>query len=362
MFHSLKPLLYQLEPEWVHEATLDVARAVGSSRRLERLVEILFDFEDQRLTVEMGPLSFPNPVGLAAGFDKNGVALSLLYALGFGAVEVGTLTPRPQPGNPQPRLFRLVEDQAIINRMGFNNHGVEAFVAQVRGRKFDRPLGVNLGKNKGTPNDQAAQDYCIGLEKAYEVADYFTINISSPNTVGLRDLQSEESLVPLLKALLEQRQKLANRSGKKKPLWLKIAPDLNRESLTVVCQIALELKLDALVLTNTTLERPGLKSLNGTQAGGLSGQPLASLSNQALDFAFGVTGGKLPLVGVGGIFSAQDAWTKLELGASLVQVYTGLIFEGPGLVRKIKQGLVERLNQQRAYGLPKRVVQSKGTV
>ncbi|MDT8448195.1 MAG: quinone-dependent dihydroorotate dehydrogenase [bacterium] len=360
LYPLVRPLLYNFSPEWVHDQMMALGRAIGGSRRLTRLVELIYDYEDERLFCKVGELEFPNPIGLAAGFDKDGLIVPLLEALGFGAVEIGTLTPRPQPGNPQPRLFRLAEDQAIINRMGFNNGGVEAcctrLAKQIRDERRKRPLGINLGKNKDTPNAQAAEDYCFGLERAYPWAEYFTINISSPNTQGLRDLQSEDSLLPLLKAILAQREKLAGKHGERKPVWLKVAPDLEGEQLEVICQIALQLKLDALVLTNTTLRRENLTNLNRTQAGGLSGRPLRLLSNQILDRAAVLTAGKIPLVGVGGIFEGQDVWDKLELGASMVQIYTGMIYQGPALVNQLKQDLVRRLNEQRKRQIPKRVV------
>lgn len=362
LYPLLRPLLYNFSAETAHEMMMNLGRAVGGSARLTRLFELIFDFEDERLETQVGNLRFPNPVGLAAGFDKDGVILPLLEALGFGGIEVGTLTPRPQEGNEKPRLFRLTEDEAIINRMGFNNQGIEAFVKRHQNRpapeekRRHRPLGVNLGKNKLTPNEEAGQDYCRGLKAAYSVGDYFTVNISSPNTQGLRDLQSEDSLLPLIRAILAQRQELIDQGQQKKPIWLKVAPDLEGDQLQVICQIALELKLDALVLTNTTLARDGLKSLNATQTGGLSGRPLCEKADQVLSEAARLTRGKLPLVGVGGVFEAGDLWRKLELGASFVQIYTGLIYQGPGLAQQLKRGLVQRLNAQRARQLPKRVV------
>jgi len=357
MYRQLAKLLYQFEPEWVHQRTMNLGQGVSNAASLISLVEFLFGFEDSRLTTEVGSLEFPNPIGLAAGFDKDGLAVPLLFALGFGAVEVGTLTPKAQAGNPKPRLFRLLEDQAIINRMGFNNDGIDAFVRHASTLQCKYPLGVNLGKNKLTENDKAADDYCIGLERSYAVGDYFTINISSPNTAGLRDLQSETSLLPLLKKILATRDQLSGQTGKKKPLWLKVAPDLTDDQLEVICQIALELKIDALVLTNTTLDRGNISDLNASQAGGLSGKPLLSRSNAILSKAFEYTSGKLPLVGVGGVFTAEDAWKKLELGASFVQIYTSLIYQGPSVVKSINKGLVKQLNQNRAITLPKRVVQ-----
>jgi len=355
MYHQIAKFLFQLDPEWVHHQTIGLGSAVSKSKSLVPLMEFLLGFEDNRLNAQVGSLEFPNPIGLAAGFDKDGVSVPLLFAMGFGAVEVGTLTPKAQPGNPKPRLFRLSDSEAIINRMGFNNQGIEAFVKQATSLQSTRPLGVNLGKNKLTANEKAAEDYCIGLTKSYDVGDYFAINISSPNTEGLRDLQSEDSLMPLLKEIIKTRDQLS-RQNEKKPLWLKVAPDLTDDQLKVICQIALELKIDALVLTNTTLDREGLKDLNAVQSGGLSGRPLLSKSNQILSKAFEYTSGKLPLVGVGGVFTAEDAWKKLELGASFVQIYTGLIYQGPSVVKAIKKGLVARLNENRATSLPKRVV------
>ncbi|OGG97158.1 MAG: dihydroorotate dehydrogenase (quinone) [Candidatus Lambdaproteobacteria bacterium RIFOXYD2_FULL_50_16] len=356
MYEQLKSLLYLAEPEWAHEHTLLLAQGLSHTKTGPWLADFLWGYEDDRLSVEIGGLVFPNPVGLAAGFDKDGVAIGLLEAVGFGAIEVGTLTPKPQLGNPQPRLFRLVEDKALINRMGFNNGGIDRFVNRVSGQTRKRPLGVNLGKNKDTPNEQAGADYCYGLEKTYDLGDYFTINISSPNTVGLRALQEEKSLLPLLQEITAKRDHLARFSGKRKPLWLKVAPDLSAKEMEVICQIALSLKIDALVVSNTTLERPALADLNRSQTGGLSGAPLTAKADQALDWAFGYTHGQIPLVGVGGIMNAAQALRKFELGASFVQVYSGLIFSGPGLVKQIKEGLIASLNRERLPRLPKRVV------
>ncbi len=346
IYPLLKPLLFRADPEKAHERMMSLGRKLSKHPSLLNAVRALFYLEDERLRVQVGGLSFPNPIGLAAGFDKNAEAIPLFEALGFGSVEVGTVTPRGQRGNEKPRLFRLLEDKAIINRMGFNNDGVNAMAHRISGISKNIVLGINIGKNKTTPNEDALSDYQICLREAYAHGDYFTINISSPNTPGLRGLQELESLTPLLEGLLETREELSKTHGPK-PLWLKLAPDLSSEELEKICGLSLKLKLDALVLTNTTLARPDhLVNGHKVEAGGLSGKPVRELSNEKLKEAAKFTGGKISLVGVGGVFHAKDVVEKLTLGASLVQIYSGLIYEGPGLIKEIKEGLLKYIMEQ----------------
>ena len=355
MFSLLKPLLHAIDPELVHELTVNSGGQGLKIPGVEYLLSTLFRFENVSLNIRVGNLTFSNPVGLAAGFDKNGMAIPLLQALGFGFVEVGTVTPRAQVGNPKKRLFRLKKDQAIINRMGFNNHGVDALVSQIKGIKKKSPVGVNIGKNKDTPLDQALNDYLICLEKAWHVADYFTVNISSPNTANLRDLQSEEHLYPLIQGIINRRDQLADETGLFRQVWLKIAPDLDDEQIKVIAQIAIELKIDALIVSNTTISRPDLLDEQRDEQGGLSGKPLLKPSTVVLSKMYKHTKDVIPLVGVGGIFTAEDAYDKVLHGASLIQIYTGMIYNGPGMVKEIKSGLVRIMQQQQVGHLPERI-------
>lgn len=291
-------------------------------------------------------LHFKNPIGLAAGFDKNARFIDEMATLGFGFIEVGTLTPRPQEGNPKPRLFRLYEDKSLVNRMGFNNEGVQAAVARLKKKKADIIIGGNIGKNKATPNEQAIEDYEACFHALYEVVDYFTVNVSSPNTPDLRDLQEKE---PLKKLLLHLKN-LNQQKSVKKPIALKIAPDLNHHQLDDIIDICLELNIDGIIATNTTIEREGLRTneqkIKKTGAGGLSGKAIRRHSTEVIRYLHKKSGGRIPIIGVGGIFSAHDAAEKLNAGASLVQIYTGFIYEGPSLVRKINYKLFKDQLQQ----------------
>lgn len=342
----LRNLLFRLDPETAHDLTLRAMRPGIPSPICRLLGAGAFD-----RPVEVMGLTFPNRVGLAAGLDKNAECLNALTALGFGCVEVGTVTPRPQPGNPAPRLFRIPEQQAIINRMGFNNKGVDYVVERVRRfrRKHRRPavIGINIGKNKTTPNEQAVDDYRICLRKAYGHADYIAVNISSPNTPGLRDLQRGDELKQLLDALQNERRRLAVEYRHVVPLALKIAPDMNAVELDAVADAALAYGLDALIIGNTTLSRPSPE--NGgdhplmRETGGLSGRPLMGPSTEALKAMHQRVGARIPLIGVGGIHSGEDAAAKYNAGAALVQIYTGFIYRGPRLIREvIKQEKGER--------------------
>ena len=285
-------------------------------------------------------LEFPNALGLAAGLDKNADHIDGLAALGFGFVEIGTVTPRPQPGNPKPRLFRLPAQQAIINRMGFNNKGIDYALSRIQNSRFKGVLGINIGKNFDTPVEQAAEDYLIGLRKAWPLASYIVVNLSSPNTPGLRTLQYGEELRRLLRLLKEEQHRLASADGRQVPLVIKIAPDLNDEELGLIARTLLEFAVDGVSATNTTLSRDGVQdNPRHAEAGGLSGTPLRDKSTQVIAGLHRELDGRLPIIGIGGIGSLQDAQQKLAAGASLVQIYSGFIYRGPALVREIVEGL-----------------------
>jgi dihydroorotate dehydrogenase len=285
-------------------------------------------------------LEFPNAVGLAAGMDKNGDCIEGMAALGFGFLEIGTVTPKAQPGNPKPRMFRLVEQQAVINRLGFNNKGVDYLIEQVKARRSRVILGINIGKNLSTAVENALEDYLIGLRKVYVHADYITVNISSPNTPGLRKLQTVEYLGELLGGLALERQKLEQEHGRRVPLAVKIAPDLEAEDIAPLVEQLVKTKADAVIATNTTLSRVGVEtSPLANEAGGLSGKPLLAKSTETVARLAEVLKGELPIIACGGIFSAEDARRKLEAGASLVQIYSGFIYRGPALVREIAEAI-----------------------
>jgi dihydroorotate dehydrogenase len=335
-----RALLFRLDPERAHEVTIDaLARLQGSP--LEWLVSEPMVHDP----VEVAGLRFPNRVGLAAGLDKNARCIDGLGALGFGFVEVGTVTPKPQPGNPKPRLFRLPQANALINRLGFNNDGLEAFVANVKRSSFrarGRILGLNIGKNAATPIEQATSDYLLGLEGVYPHADYVTINISSPNTSNLRSLQGDAALDQLLPALAQQRARLADRHGRRVPLFVKIAPDLEDAQVRVIADALQRHGMDGVIATNTTIARDAVTGLpHAQETGGLSGAPVFEASNRVIVQLRATLGARFPIVGVGGILSADDAVAKIRAGADLVQIYTGLIYRGPALVgaaaRAIKQ-------------------------
>jgi dihydroorotate dehydrogenase len=330
MYNLLKPLLFCLDAERAHHLTLDslqIVHRLGLSRLLPQPPAC-------SARSVMG-LNFPNPVGLAAGLDKNGAYIDALAALGFGFIEVGTVTPRPQPGNPQPRLFRIPEAEAIINRFGFNNQGVDALVENVKRAKYRGILGINIGKNFDTPNERAVDDYLTGLRKVYAHASYVTVNISSPNTKNLRQLQEKESLENLLAALKQEQAKLADQHGRYVPVVLKIAPDLAQEQVTEIADLLLQYRFDGVIATNTTLSREGVEGLaHATETGGLSGRPVRTKSTAVVKQLSLALKGELPIIGVGGILTAQDAEEKIQAGASLVQVYSGLIYRGPMLVKE----------------------------
>ncbi|MNF45846.1 Dihydroorotate dehydrogenase [compost metagenome] len=330
MYKLARELLFSLSPETSHELSIDL---IGAGGRLG--LNRLLNKAPASLPVKVMGLEFPNPVGLAAGLDKNGDAIDGFAQLGFGFVEIGTVTPRAQPGNPKPRLFRLPEAEAIINRMGFNNLGVEHLLARVRAAKFDGVLGINIGKNFDTPVERAVDDYLICLEKVYAHASYITVNVSSPNTPGLRSLQFGDSLKQLLEALRVRQDSLAIEHGKRVPLAIKIAPDMSDEETALVAQALLESGMDAVIATNTTLGREGVEGLPfGNETGGLSGAPVRDKSTHTVKVLAGELGGRLPIIAVGGITEGRHAAEKIAAGASLVQVYSGFIYKGPALIRE----------------------------
>ncbi|ENX48050.1 MAG TPA: quinone-dependent dihydroorotate dehydrogenase [Acinetobacter ursingii] len=327
MLYSLaRPMLFSLSPERAHELTLSLlksAHKIGLARQ---------HIAPKPVTC-MG-IEFPNPVGLAAGLDKNGAYIDALAAMGFGFIEIGTITPRPQAGNPQPRLFRIPEAKAIINRMGFNNDGVDQLIENVKSSKFKGILGINIGKNADTPVENAVDDYLICLEKVYHYASYITVNISSPNTKNLRSLQSGEALTELLKTLKQRQLELAEQYHHYVPLVLKVAPDLTEEDIEFIANQLLQFKIDGLIVTNTTLSRVGVESLPyGNEAGGLSGAPVFEKSTECLRQFAKRLNGQIPLIGVGGITQGEHALAKKDAGASLVQIYSGLIYTGPSLIK-----------------------------
>ena len=331
LYSLLRQLLFTLDPETAHGigmAGVDWLKAAGATCLVARPVP-----PDP---VSVMGINFPNPVGLAAGVDKNGEHIDALAALGFGFIEIGTITPRPQPGNLRPRLFRIPERQAIINRMGFNNDGVDQLLAHVDAADFPRRggiLGINIGKNFDTPIDKAADDYLFCLERVYAAASYVTVNVSSPNTRNLRELQRDEALDALLGSLKSQQSRLADQHGKYVPLALKIAPDLDDSQVDAIAALLCRHRMDGVIATNTTLARVGVEGLpNAEQAGGLSGAPLLAMSNAVLNKLAIALAGEVPIIGVGGILSGADAAAKIAAGARLVQLYTGFIYRGPELV------------------------------
>ncbi len=329
MYALLRPALFKLDPETAHHLTL---KGLNTLNTLGLSSLVAARIQDDPRTV-MG-LSFPNPVGLAAGLDKNGEYINGLAALGFGYIEIGTITPLPQPGNPLPRLFRLPEAQAIINRMGFNNQGVDALIANVQRANYSGILGINIGKNAATPMEQAADDYLICLRKVYAHANYVTVNISSPNTKNLRQLQDEAALNNLLSLLKAEQQKLADLHGKYVPIALKIAPDMESEQITQISQLLMKHRIDGVIATNTTLSRVGVENIpQGDETGGLSGAPVREKANIVIRQLARELHNELPIIGVGGILSGADALDKIKAGASLVQIYSGLIYTGPSLIR-----------------------------
>jgi len=344
MYSFFRPFLFRLDPETAHQLTLQLLR-LGGLPPFNAILRAMYAAPDR--PVEALGLKFKNPVGLAAGYDKDGVALRGLATLGFGHIEIGTVTPKPQPGNPKPRIFRLIEDEAVINRMGFPGKGADFVAASLqralKGRQRNGTIiGVNLGKNKDTPLEEAAGDYITLMRRFIFMSDYLAINVSSPNTVGLRRLQGREMLEQLLGAIAKERQTIALGRGGNAPILVKLAPDLSGEELDDAIDVILRTGMDGILATNTTLARRRLHSKHQAESGGLSGRPLTGRADEALAQVVKKVEGRIPIVGVGGIMSPEDAIRKLDLGATLVQVYTGLVYAGPGLVQAIIKKLRKR--------------------
>ncbi|WP_027849403.1 quinone-dependent dihydroorotate dehydrogenase [Marinospirillum minutulum] len=335
MYSLARKLLFTLSGEAAHQIALESLDAAARLRLIKPFVA-----KRLQAPVKVMGLEFPNAVGLAAGLDKNADHLNSLDQLGFGFIEVGTVTPRPQPGNPKPRLFRIPEQEAIINRMGFNNKGLDHLVNQVQNQSMNALLGINLGKNLTTPVEEAVNDYLVGLEAVYNFADYVTVNISSPNTPGLRNLQYGEALKDLLQPLKEAQARLADQHQRHVPLVVKVAPDMDEDELQSLAATLRQLKLDGVIATNTTLDKSAVEGLRyGEEAGGLSGRPLTEKSCEITRQLADALEGDLPIIGVGGIFSAEDAVERIEAGASLVQLYTGFIYRGPSLISECAEAI-----------------------
>ena len=342
MYKIVRFFLFLFNPEFIHHVTFKIIKIVAMIPGAMWLWRVIFKVNEVGLEREVFGLKFDNPVGLAAGFDKDAKIFDELASFGFGFVEIGTVTPLSQNGNPKPRLFRLNDDSALINRMGFNNQGIEAVVARLRRKKSDIIIGGNIGKNKHTLNKDAVNDYAICFEKLFSYVDYFAVNVSSPNTPGLRDLQEKTPLTSLLNTL----QDLNNKKDIRKPILLKIAPDLTNEQLDDIIDIVADTKIDGVIATNTTIDRSGLKTAeNHVQAignGGLSGKPLGLRSTQVIKYLADKSNKAFPIIGVGGIHSPEDAIEKLNAGATLLQLYTGFIYEGPALIKKINKAVIDK--------------------
>jgi dihydroorotate dehydrogenase len=339
MYELIKPLFFKFDPENIHHVVTGGLRRVNQIWGVKSLLKKLYQFEDKRLEREVMGLKFKNPLGLAAGFDKNATLIEDFAELGFGFIEIGTVTPLPQPGNEKPRMFRLPHDQGLINRMGFNNQGVDVVAARLK--QVDRKgliIGGNIGKNKITPNEDAVNDYIKCFDRLFDVVDYFVVNVSSPNTPGLRELQEKEPLKHILNTLQQRNMK----DGVSRPILLKIAPDLTNSQLDDIIEIVSETKITGVIATNTTLSRENLISSPTlkNQSGGLSGKPLSERSTEVISYLSEKSNKSFVIIGVGGIHSAQDALEKIEAGASLIQIYTGFIYEGPALIKRILKGLL----------------------
>tara|TARA_R110001583_G_scaffold43208_3_gene137459 strand:- start:1644 stop:2687 length:1044 start_codon:yes stop_codon:yes gene_type:complete len=338
----IRPVLLQFDPETVHKFTFKCFKLFQRSALIRSIVSAQFSVKDPRLVRNLFGLTFQNPVGLAAGLDKNAEAFDFLGSMGFGFIEIGTVTPKAQAGNPLPRLFRFVNDKALVNRMGFNNEGVEEVVQRLRKKRTQILIGGNIGKNKLTPNEDATSDYIKCFDALYPLVDYFVVNVSSPNTPNLRELQDKEPLKKLLSDLMY----INCSKGKIKPILLKIAPDLNKSQLDDIIDIVKETKIDGIVATNTTISRDGLsysdEQIKKVGAGGLSGQPLKDKSTEVIRYIHEKSNGSIPIIGVGGIMSKEDALEKLDAGASLIQLYTGFIYEGPALVKAINKEILSK--------------------
>jgi len=349
MYQSiLKPLLFKLNAEKAHHLTFNLLSNFLAFSFVKSLCKANYTLKNERLKKELFGISFPNPVGLAAGFDKDAKLYDELNCFGFGFIEIGTLTPLPQEGNPKPRLFRLPKDHALINRMGFNNGGVEAAVERLKNRNTSQIIGGNIGKNKVTPNENALNDYLNCFHALFDVVDYFVVNVSSPNTPNLRALQEKKPLTELLTALQVENKKKA----KSKPILLKIAPDLTNEQLQDIIDIVNDTRLNGVIATNTTIDRSKLTTdvsvVESMGAGGLSGRPVRQRSTEVIRFLAEKSNKSFAIIAVGGIFTAEDAVEKLEAGADLLQIYTGFIYEGPGMVKRINKGILEYYARKQA--------------
>jgi len=338
MYPLIRKIFFTVDAETIHHWVMRRLQFAYNTAPLRTMMKSMFTVKKKSLERNLWGLTFPNPVGLAAGFDKDAKATDALACLGFGFIEIGTVTPRPQPGNPKPRMFRLPADKALINRMGFNNEGATAAAQRLKSRKEHIIIGGNIGKNKDTANEQAGDDYEKCFHELYDVVDYFVVNVSSPNTPGLRALQDKEPLTQLLNRLQD-----INRKKQNKPLLLKIAPDLTNEQLDDIIEIVRDTKLSGIVSSNTTISRDGLNTpktdVEAMGAGGLSGAPLRTRATEVVKYLHTKSNGAFPIIASGGIFTAQDAREKLDAGATLVQVYTGFIYEGPGIAKSICNGL-----------------------
>jgi dihydroorotate dehydrogenase len=342
MYQLIRKVLFSIDPEKVHYLVMHQLKTAYSISSLRKWLKKNFTVQHKSLERTLWGIRFPNPVGLAAGFDKDAKYTDALACLGFGFIEVGTVTPKAQPGNPQPRLFRLPADRALINRMGFNNDGAAAAAERLKKRTEKIIIGGNIGKNKITPNEDAMLDYEASFRELYDVVDYFVVNVSSPNTPGLRELQEKEPLMKILNRL----QQLDNELGKNKPILLKIAPDLTDAQIDDIIEIVNTTGIQGIVATNTTISRENLTTteteVDTIGAGGLSGGPLTQSSTEVIRYIHSKSKGNIPIIAVGGIFTADDAMEKLKAGASLVQVYTGFIYEGPGIAKNICNGILNR--------------------
>ncbi len=340
----LKPIFFSIDAETAHHRVFSLIKLTVSIGVVSNIVKKLYQKKHKSLEREVFGIKFPNPVGLAAGFDKDGKLISELSAFGFGFIEVGTVTPKPQEGNPKPRLFRLPNDHALINRMGFNNEGLDKLVGRLKRRDRSIIVGGNIGKNKLTPNEEALSDYIKCFDSLFNYVDYFVVNVSSPNTPNLRALQDKEPLKAILSSLQERNNKNSNAN---KPILLKIAPDLTNEQLDDIVEIVQETKIAGVIATNTTIDRSGLKTqkqdVEKIGQGGLSGVPVKKRSTEVIRYLNNRSNNSFPIIAVGGIFNADDAIEKLNAGASLVQVYTSFIYEGPSLIKNINKGLIGRI-------------------
>ena len=330
------PILFLFDPEKVHNFTFLFFKISLNLPFIGFIIKKIYSVENKKLHKKIFGLKFNNPVGLAAGFDKNAKLYNELNCFGFGFIEIGTVTPEPQKGNPKKRLFRLIDDKGIINRMGFNNDGMHKITTRLKKNK-NVLIGGNIGKNKSTPNNQAVNDYLLCFNYLHDFVDYFVVNVSSPNTPNLRELQNKDPLIDILKSLKDENIK----KQKPKPILLKISPDLSKNNLSDIVDIILSLKIDGIIATNTTIQRNNLKSKNINESGGLSGKPISERSNEVIRYISEKAKGSIPIIGVGGIHSAQDAIDKINAGADLVQIYTGFIYEGPSLVKSINKALVQ---------------------